>query len=684
MNTQLCKPSILSCAVLLALAVATLNGTTAHAIAPPSNAQIVTTLVAPLAAGGAPYAVSRDQNGNLLVPGNQSYTVKSVDATTNMITTLAGTGAYGYSGDGGQATLAKLRAPTFALPDSAGDIFVGGDSTIRKIDASTGVISTVVGQDFIYTYSGDGGSLLAATLGGPDAATFANNKLYFVDSGYGVIRFIDFAGDFIDLTAGTGSNAAYNGENIDAITANLSFPNGIVVDKAGNIYVTVGGHHIIRKITPDGKINTIAGIPTNQGFSGDGGSALMANLISPKGLTIDGVGNLYFSDSGSNRVRKISKTGIISTILGNGSAVDSGDGFPSNQAAVNAPWGVFIDSDGALLVSTFSSAVRRVAAPVVTLTSPNYSPTQNQPVTLTATLGDLTLTGAVDFQDAGVDIAGCVAVPVTVGVATCTTSFATAGKRTVSAGYSGSDITLGNVAKQGFSVKAGAPVVSIMPATFTASISTKSVGFGEITPLGVSNVFTGNVMAFSVAAYPRFVASVASTCNYKQTSAPIPLVPIGTGLTTFETEALAGDCAVEASFRALIPNINIAGAANAVALFKKVERALIYNAPVIPLPTSSAAGATTTFTAWVTNIAGVPYPSATNVITFTANGVAIPSCTAVPLVLRASDVLHIREASCVVGFANAGVMAIKAEFAGDDYNFPATPPAYLEHTVLAP
>ena len=684
MNTKLCKPSILSCAVLLAVAANALTASPAHAIVLSSNAQIVTTLVAPPALGAVPYAVSRDQNGNLLVPVSQSYVVKSIDPNTKVITNLAGTGAYGYSADGTLATLAKLRTPSFALPDSMGNILVGGDSTIRKIDAITGQIATVVGQDFIYTNSGDGGALLSATLGAPDAAMFANNKLYIVDSAYGVIRFVDFAGDFIDLTAGTGTNAPYNGENVDAITANLSIPTGIVIDQKGNIFVTVSGHNIVRKITPNGKINTIAGTPGNAGFSGDGGSALAANLLTPQSLTMDGVGNLYFGDLGNNRVRKISKAGIISTVLGTGAAIDGGDGFPSDQANVNAPRGVFIDTDGALLVSTGSGAVRRVAAPVVTLVSTNYSPTQNQVVTLTATLGDTTLTGTVDFQDAGADMAGCVAVPVTVGVATCTTSFATAGKRSVSAGYSGSDITVGNVAKQGFSVKAGAPVVTIAPAMFTASINPSSIGFGEITPLGVSSVFTGNIIAFSVAAYPRFVANVSSTCDYVKTSAPVPFVPIGTGVTTFETAPLAGDCAVEASFRALIPNINIAGAANALALFKKIERAQVYNAPIIPLPTSSVAGATTTFTAWVTNIAGVPYPSATNVITFTANGVAIPSCTAVPLTLRASNVQHIREASCVMSFASASVVAIKAEFAGDTYNFPATPPAYLEHTVVAP
>lgn len=686
MNIRLFTPSLLHGAVLLAVAAASLNASPAHALAPPtSNAQIVTTLVAPLAAGGAPYAVSRDLNGNLLVSGNQSYTVKAVDAGTGVITNFAGTGTYGYSGDGGLSTIAKLRGPTFALTNPAntfGDVYIGGDSTIRKVDGTTGVISTVVGQDFNYSYSGDGGALLTATLGGPDAATFANNKLYFVDSGYGVIRFIDFSGDFIDLTAGTGTNAPYNGENIDAVTANLAFPNGIVVDKAGNIYVTVGSHHIIRKITLDGKINTIAGIPTNSGFSGDGGSALAANLLSPKSLTMDGVGNLYFSDSGNNRIRKISRAGIISTVLGTGASADTGDGFPSNQAAVNAPWGVFIDADGALLVSTFNSAVRRVAAPVVTLLSTNYAPSQNQSFTLTATLGDATLTGTVDFQDAGVDIAGCVAVPIAVGVASCTTNFATAGTRNVTAGYSGSDITVGNVAKKAMTVLAGAPVLAIVPTTFTTSVNPNSIGFGEITSLGVNDVFTGSVMAFSVLAYPRFAADVSSSCDYKKTSQPVPFVPIGTGITNFETDPLQGACAVEASFKALIPNVNIAGAGNALTLFRNIERTLVYNAPNAPISTSSALGVNTTFTAWISNIAGVPYPSATNVLTFSANGVVIPGCAAVPVLLRNSDVLHMRAASCTTSFAKLGAVLITAEFAGDTYNFSATANA-LTHTVLA-
>ena len=387
MTSKLRKPSRLHGSVLPAVAAAALNRSTAQALAQHSSTSIITTLVEAHTTGSAPYAMSRNLNGDLLIPCNQSHTVYSIEADSNVVTTVAGTGTYGHAGDGGLATLAKLRSPTFAMPDSMGNILVGGDATIRRIDASTGVISTVVGRDFVYTNSGDGGSPLVATLGEPAAAVFTNKKLYFVDSSYGVIRFVDFAGDFIDLTAGTGTNAPYNGENIAALTANLCIPSGIVVDGAGNIYVTVTGHHIIRKITLDGKINTIAGIPKCAGFSGDGGSALAANLSAPKGLAMDDAGDLYFSDRGNYRVRKISKAGIISTVLCNGTNADHGDGLSSEFTAVQAPAGVFIDNDGALLVSTADGAVRRILSLALTLAPMTNKPVQNQFFTLMATLG---------------------------------------------------------------------------------------------------------------------------------------------------------------------------------------------------------------------------------------------------------------------------------------------------------
>jgi hypothetical protein len=149
----------------------------------------------------------------------------------------------------------------------------------------------------------------------------------------------------------------------------------------------------VRKITPDGKINTIAGTPNSAGYSGDGGAATAAQLNSICSIALDSAGNVYFCDGANNRVRKISADGIIYTIVGNGVNANSGDGGLASQASINGPHGAFVDSDGSVLISSYSGGVvRKIFAPSLSLSASATVPQPGQSVTFTAQLVDATLT----------------------------------------------------------------------------------------------------------------------------------------------------------------------------------------------------------------------------------------------------------------------------------------------------
>ena len=640
--------------------------------------------LATVATLGYARSLGADKVGNLLIPDSQFHTVRLVNKQTGVISTIAGTGGIGYAGDGGLATAATFVRPEFAIGDSMGNIFIGDVGAIRKIDTN-GIITTIAGNG-VAGNTGDGGQAILAQVSLPLAAAFdPAGNLVFVDYDVNVVRQISPQG-VITRVAGTGSlvNVAYNGENKLATAAVLNFPSGIAIDSTGNIYLAIQGHSLIRKITLDGKINTIAGQWQNAGYNGDGNAAVGSTINNPIGIAVDAVGNVYFTDTFNHLVRKIDAQGVISAVLGNATATDSGDGGSAVLAGVQTPWGIYVDTNSNLFVGTINSRVRKVAAVALNLGTSNGAPNIGQAVTFTATLADNTLLGTMLFQENGVDIAGCTAVAIAAGIATCTMAHAIAGTRTILAGYGGAQGQLGVTATVKI-VVAGTvppPVAFCAPLTFSASVNSNFIGLGTISPEGVQSLNCGAKVDFTITANPRYRQQLTSTCDYVKTSFNVPFVPIGTGASTYSTEALYGSCSIEASFFALVPNVNIAGQADATTFLDTVEYQGQYLPPAVPAPTHSAADTRTTFIAWVTNIAGVPYPSAENVLTFTANGVAIADCTAVPLLLRPSNVVHIRVASCTTSFSAQSSIAISANFAGDTYNFPASAVA-LKHNVAA-
>ena len=270
----------------------------------------------PLAAARARYpsALAIDSAGNLYFVDRDTYRVRKVDAA-GQVSTIAGSGLAGFSGDGGPATSARLgdRVEGLAV-DGEGNIYIAdtGNYRIRKVDRS-GIISTIAGTGSFRT-GGDGGPARVAGLtaiGG--LAVDAVGNLYVADTWDDRVRRIDTNG-IISTVAGTG-DAGRSGDAGPAIDARLDKPKGVAVGPAGNIYIADTDNHVVRRVDASGTITTIAGTG-DRGYSGDGGPATDAVLSEPQAVAVDAVGNVYIADTANGIVRRVAVDGTISTVAG--------------------------------------------------------------------------------------------------------------------------------------------------------------------------------------------------------------------------------------------------------------------------------------------------------------------------------------------------------------------------------
>ena len=271
---------------------------------------------------------------------------------TGVIDTLAGTGWQGYDGDGGPAAGAAFRFPRGVAADVAGNVYVADprDHRIRKIDAM-GMISTLAGSGE-RGYSGDAGPAAEARLDHPEGvAVDTAGNVYVADSANHRIRRIDATG-MITTLAGSGERG-YSGDARSAAEARLAYPADVAADASGNVYVADSWNHCVRKIDGEGMITTLAGrgFP---GYSGDGGQASRAFLANPTAVAVDASGNVYVADNWNHRVRKIDRSGTISTLAGKGWQDDSGDGGPATAAALAYPVSVAAGPEGRVFVATYS------------------------------------------------------------------------------------------------------------------------------------------------------------------------------------------------------------------------------------------------------------------------------------------------------------------------------------------
>lgn len=300
-----------------------------------------------------PYELAVDGTGNLYIADRGNERVRKVDAN-GTITTVVGTGIRGLSPDGTLAAQAQLYAPSDVAFDSSGNLYIVGYENHRVLKVDTnGIITTVAGSggmgDSAGSYGGDGGPATQARLYDPVSVAFdSSGNLYISDYGNRRVRKVD-ANGIITTVAGTGSTI-FNGDNILAIQAGLGGPYGVAVDSADNLYIADYLHNRIRKVDTNGIITTVAGTGS-PGFGGEGGPATQAQLNTPFRIVLDSMGSLYIVDTGNHRIRKIDVSGIITTVVGTGSPGFSGDGGPATQAQLHGPVGLTLDSTGNLYIA---------------------------------------------------------------------------------------------------------------------------------------------------------------------------------------------------------------------------------------------------------------------------------------------------------------------------------------------
>jgi sugar lactone lactonase YvrE len=302
-----------------------------------------------------PVGVAVDRIGNVYIADRDNNRIRKVDPS-GIITTFAGNGDIGFSGDGGPAKYAQINTPEGLFTDSIGNLYISdaGNSRIRKVNTS-GIITTIAGNG-TYGYSGDGGPADSAELRAPAGiALDRSGNLYIADFPSMVVRKVNSSG-VITTFAGTGTYG-FSGDGGAATSAELYGPTSVVVDRTGNVYIADDNNYRVRIVNNSGIIATFAG----GGTGGDGGLANDAWLLGAAGLAIDSTGNIYIA--GGDRIRVVNSLGIIYTYAGNGIQGYSGDGGVPDSAELHGAQSVAVDSIGNVFIADVGNQrIRRVGA----------------------------------------------------------------------------------------------------------------------------------------------------------------------------------------------------------------------------------------------------------------------------------------------------------------------------------
>lgn len=310
--------------------------------------------------------VAVDAGGNIFVSDSQDFNherVRRVDRTTGVITTAVGNGDFGFSGDGRPATLAQINLARGLAFNAAGDLFVADASNnrVRRVDHATGIITTVAGGGL-----GDGLPATAAVLNGPRGVTLANSgDLLIAECVNDRVRKVDGTTGIITTIAGGGTAFDGVGDGGAATAAVLDCPSGLHYvtsgSSAGTLYIADANKHRVRRVDPRGTITTVAGTGT-AGFSGDGAAATQAELNTPSGVHLDSAGNLFVADTENNRVRRITPTGVITTVAGDGTELWGANDIPATRTSLVAPTDMAVDASGNLIIAENSlHRIRRVS-----------------------------------------------------------------------------------------------------------------------------------------------------------------------------------------------------------------------------------------------------------------------------------------------------------------------------------
>ncbi len=315
-----------------------------------------------------------------------------VGAATNNIATVAGTGTAGFSGDGNAATSAQLNGPAGVAASADGGFLIADTSNdrVRRVSPA-GTISTVAGNGTA-GFSGDGGAATSAQLNGPfGVAASADGGFLIADTINERVRRVSPAGT-ISTVAGNGT-AGFAGDGGAATSAQLNFPVEVAASADGGFLIADTSNDRVRRVSPAGTISTVAGTNTG-GCSGDGGAATSAQLSVPVEVAASADGGFLIADASNNRVRRVSPAGTISTVAGNGTAGSAGDGGAATSAQLDFPAGVAATADGDYLIAdSENNRVRRVDAgdPAPVAPSPVAPPSLPPPVAVKAVISEISL-----------------------------------------------------------------------------------------------------------------------------------------------------------------------------------------------------------------------------------------------------------------------------------------------------
>lgn len=252
-----------------------------------------------------PTGMAVNATGDVYFADEYNKVVRRIDATTHIITTVCGNGGGGFAGDGGPATDAHLEEPAGICLDKNGNLYIAdkGNNRIRKVSASTGTITTLAGNG-LFGYGGDGGIGTDAALTAPTgvcADTLGN--IFIADRGNNVIRRVDATTGIITTMAGNGA-ADYGGDGGPAANATMAQPNNVFMSRRYNLYISDNGNNRVRVVTSDGIMHTLAG-SGDHGYAGDGGPALAATFLGPTAVCADEQENVYIADGGNSVIRKV-------------------------------------------------------------------------------------------------------------------------------------------------------------------------------------------------------------------------------------------------------------------------------------------------------------------------------------------------------------------------------------------
>jgi DNA-binding beta-propeller fold protein YncE len=311
-----------------------------------------------------PFDLGFDTSGNLYFSDTFNHCIRRVDAGSNVITTLAGCGEPGYSGDGGPATGARFNEPYGIAVDRSGNVYVADrhNHCVRRLEAASGIVTTFAGNGCA-GFGGDDGPAARAAMSEPNGLALdpAQSRLFIADVADHRVRVVDLASGAIWTFAGTGE-AEHSGDGGPATKAGIYGARAVKVAADGTVYVLERQGSALRAVDPNGVITTLAGTGVRS-YTGDNGPALAATFDAPKELTIDREGNLLIVDTENHAIRKIdihSKT--VATVIGSGRQGGDGDGGPATGASLDRPHGAAVAADGSIYIGdTNNHRVRKVA-----------------------------------------------------------------------------------------------------------------------------------------------------------------------------------------------------------------------------------------------------------------------------------------------------------------------------------